>query len=466
MNVLQCVSRVNSASVSWKIVQILQISKANESQFKCFIVELLFERIDGTTRSGGSEMAPETPSWLNLDFTERVLRFAENDSTVQVIDIFIKPATNKGDNYTSDMMRVVVEFTRKHMGKKVNEKKSLIFKFEPIVEGARKDMIEKTEIFDTEIIMMMGTLKKMNEMLGPGNRLGAQVFHVRMERPLCLIMEDLAALGFRMVDRQAGLDRAHCMLAIRGLAKFHASSVALCEKEPEHKRLYRKGMFSEEFPQDMSSFFVTACLSLATEVETWPEFGKRYADKIRAFAPQLYKVGIETVKHRDDEFNVINHGDSWVNNMLFRYDDRARPIEHIFVDFQLCIYTSPAIDLHYFLSTSPSEEVYENCMDAMLHEYLITMTSTMKQLRCKTPPPTMDQIKKTMRERAVYAFISSATVLPLVLVDKSQVREIDEMLPNEDGSVDNPSYKNPIYRRVMSKRLPKYMELGLLDVPV
>lgn len=78
--------------------------------------------------------------------------------------------------------------------------------------------------------MMMGTLKKMNEMLGPGNRLGAQVFHVRMERPLCLIMEDLAALGFRMVDRQAGLDRAHCMLAIRGLAKFHASSVALCEK--------------------------------------------------------------------------------------------------------------------------------------------------------------------------------------------------------------------------------------------
>lgn len=76
--------------------------------------------------------------------------------------------------------------------------------------------------------MMTDTLKKMNEMLG--SRLGAQVYYVRMERPLCLIMEDLAPQGFRMADRQAGLDWDHCLLAIRGLAKFHASSVALCEK--------------------------------------------------------------------------------------------------------------------------------------------------------------------------------------------------------------------------------------------
>ena len=85
-------------------------------------------------------MAHETVTWLNADFTEKVLRLAEVDSTIEVIDISAKPATNKGDNYTSDMVRVVAEFTRKSKAK-VTEKKSLLFKFEPIVEGPRKDMM-------------------------------------------------------------------------------------------------------------------------------------------------------------------------------------------------------------------------------------------------------------------------------------------------------------------------------------
>ena len=86
-------------------------------------------------------MAHETVTWLNTDFTEKVIQLAEVDSTIQVIDISAKPATNKGDNYTSDMVRVVAEFTRKQSAAKVTEKKSLLFKFEPIVEGPRKDLV-------------------------------------------------------------------------------------------------------------------------------------------------------------------------------------------------------------------------------------------------------------------------------------------------------------------------------------
>lgn len=78
--------------------------------------------------------------------------------------------------------------------------------------------------------MMTDTLKKMNDMLSYESRLGAQVYYVRLERPLCLMMEDLASLGFRMADRQAGFDLEHSLMAIRGLARFHATSVALCEK--------------------------------------------------------------------------------------------------------------------------------------------------------------------------------------------------------------------------------------------
>ncbi|XP_076643846.1 uncharacterized protein LOC143354036 [Halictus rubicundus] len=410
-----------------------------------------------------AEMALETPSWLNVDFTERILRLSEDDSTLQVIDVFVKPATSKGDNYTSDMMRVAIEYTRMKGDKRVNGKKSLIFKIEPIIEGSRKDLIEKSQIFDIEILMMTDTLKKMSDMLGPGVRLAAKIYHVRMERPLCLVMEDLATIGFRMADRQAGLDLDHSLLAIRGLARFHAASVALCEKEPKQKSKYRKGIFNEEFPEDLTTFFTLGCAALATEIEKWPELGKRYADKVRSLTNRIYELGISAVKRRGDEFCVINHGDFWVNNMLFKYDENSKPVEHIFVDFQVCVYTTPAIDLQYFLHTSPSEEVYENHKDGLIVEYLHTLTSTMKQLNCKTPPPTMDDIQRCMKERRIYGLISSMTVLPILLLDKSEAKDIDELMP-KDGTYDNPGYRSAAYRRVMTKRIPQFDDMGLLDL--
>lgn len=89
-------------------------------------------------------------------------------------------------------------------------------------------------IFENEIFMMSNSLRKMQQMLG--SRLGANVLYCRMERPICLMLEDLARLGFRMADRFRGLDFDHSKLTLQSLGKFHAASVALCEKVTIHHR--------------------------------------------------------------------------------------------------------------------------------------------------------------------------------------------------------------------------------------
>ncbi|KAG7206679.1 hypothetical protein KM043_000354 [Ampulex compressa] len=409
-----------------------------------------------------AEMALGTPSWLNLDFTEGILRRSEGDNSIQVIDIFTKPATNKGDNYTSDMVRVFVEFSRKQGDRRITEKRSIIVKIAPTIEGMRKELIMQSRIFDTEMSMMTNTLKKMNDMLGSGHRLNGQALYVQKENPTLLVIEDLAPLGYRMADRQAGLDLAHCLLAIRGLAVFHASTVAVCEKEPKQKGLYRKGMFSEENPPDLGGFFSAGTKALAAEVATWPELGPRYAEKVERFADHIYSKGIESCKLHEEEFNVINHGDFWVNNMLFRYNDEGKPIDHIFVDFQMCVYTSPAMDLLYFLSTSPTEEVLEKNKDTLLEEYLRTLSSTMKRLGCETAAPTKDELMGYVKKRACYGMIAAFSVLPLVRMDKSEVKDLDEIM-KQDGTYDNPAYKGEIYRKTMINRIPLYEKMGLLD---
>lgn len=406
-------------------------------------------------------MAIEVPTWLNADYVRRILRLAEDDSTLQVTNMSTKSATEKGDNYTSDMIRVTVEFVRKQGDKRATEKKSLVFKFEPIEEGIRKELIAKIELFDTEISALTDTMRKMNKMLGSEFRLCPTVYHVRMEPPLCLVMEDLTSLGFRMANRQVGLDMDHTLLALRAMARLHASSVALCEKEPKQKERYRNGLFSYDHPGVMQKFIITALSTLADEIETWSELGPTYAEKFRTFAPHAYKKCVDAVTRNDKEFNVINHGDAWVNNMMFRYDENDKPIQQIFVDFQLCIYSSPAIDLHYFFSINLTDDVYQHRSGSLLEDYLKTLSSFMKKLDCKTSPPTMDELKRYLKERVMYEFVSSLVMLPTMLVDKSEALDINDMLKETPKA--NPGFKSARFRKLASKRIVRFAELGLLD---
>lgn len=79
-------------------------------------------------------------------------------------------------------------------------------------------------------MMMTDTLEKMNKVLGSKHRFNAKAIYVQKEDPIFLLMEDLAPLGYRMACRLSGLDMDHCLMAMHALARFHAASVAVCEK--------------------------------------------------------------------------------------------------------------------------------------------------------------------------------------------------------------------------------------------
>lgn len=72
------------------------------------------------------------------------MRKSKNDDSIRVLNIFIKPATAKGDNYTSDMYRVSVEISSKRGNQEVTKKKSLIIKVAPTGENIKRELVGTT----------------------------------------------------------------------------------------------------------------------------------------------------------------------------------------------------------------------------------------------------------------------------------------------------------------------------------
>lgn len=78
---------------------------------------------------------------ITNDFIKNILQKSENDVSIKINELVIKTATNKGDNYTSDMFRINVDYNRIEGTKIINQQKSIIIKFEPIEEGIHKEMV-------------------------------------------------------------------------------------------------------------------------------------------------------------------------------------------------------------------------------------------------------------------------------------------------------------------------------------
>lgn len=132
------------------------------------------------------------------------------------------------------------------------------------------------------------------------------------------------------------------------------------------------------------------------------------------------------------------------------------------MDFQISKYTSPVIDILYFFNTSLSDEA-ESRQNEILEEYHKTLCQTMTHIGCETIPFSLETLRQEMIDRAFYGMISAFTILPILVVDKSEVMSVDEMM-SEEGRKSHPAFNYPRYRQILHRRLPAFDNLGLLDL--
>lgn len=110
------------------------------------------------------------------------------------------------------------------------------------------------------------------------------------------------------------------------------------------------------------------------------------------------------VKPNDDTngFNVLNHGDLWTNNSLYSYDANGNVTDVQFIDYQMSMWSSPAIDLTYLIFTSAAPELKVKEFDYFIQFYHTELVASFKRLGYKKKIPTLLEIQVDVLKRGLY----------------------------------------------------------------
>ncbi|KAK7865310.1 hypothetical protein R5R35_007395 [Gryllus longicercus] len=312
------------------------------------------------------------PSWIDVALIQQALRNS-GEENAQVAAISVGCATSKGDNYASTIYRVKVTLTDRG-------ERSLI------VKGPEPWQTEESRSFVRETIMLTEVLPQLEAMLEeafPGSRprLGPRCHHHGSSPVQFIVMEDLGPQGFRLGDRRRGLGLRHSLLALRGLARYHAASHALLRRQPEATRQLDNLWLSMAPP--VTRFVHSGLQATADACRGWPGC-EQLAPRLERFKDVAMETFTKLNEPKPGAFNVLVHGDFWINNLMFRYED-GEVADFLPVDFQFPHEASPAIDLLYFLGGSVSDNVHAHHQDLLLREYHGELRRTLQLLGCQAP---------------------------------------------------------------------------------
>jgi len=214
-----------------------------------------------------------------------------------------------------------------------------------------------------------------------------------------IVLQNLSIFGYRIGgDRFMLLDYEHIVVALEGLARFHALSYGTKKKDfrcfeervvaqiRDGRRFVKKQNTSDTITEGYKIIIGhVAMMVLDRFNEKQLEEGGLYTEKLERVRRRVESCPelIRELLVPEEPLAVLCHGDFNRNNIMFRYDSDNKPCDVKFIDFQTPFYASPAIDLSFFLFVNASPELWATRWNDMFSVYHRTLLDALSEfLNC------------------------------------------------------------------------------------
>lgn len=187
----------------------------------------------------------------------------------------------------------------------------------------------------------------------------------------CIFLQDLTRRNILMADKKA-VTTEHILLVMKTIGKFHALSFALRDQEPEKfaeiVNELREPIFYHGYNQMVANGFNGAAMNVINSI-TDDKDAHLLDAVLRMYERNQYDIVVDCVDGNSCEpYAVIAHGDLWPNNTMFQCENRA-PKKTYIIDWQLCRYASPALDILYYIFCSTTKELRGRNYNVYLKTY-------------------------------------------------------------------------------------------------
>ncbi|XP_054268105.1 uncharacterized protein LOC128989959 [Macrosteles quadrilineatus] len=401
-------------------------------------------------------------SWLNEKYLKDILKsneeFGVSNGELSIQSYVTGPGVERGRNFASNITKVEIDYNVD--GLKDSLKISLMIKV-PLTNDNLDTLAQNELDMYNEVIPLMCELANLT----------VTPKRYKSSIPEYLVLEDLNAAGYTMCDSIKKLDYKHVKAALIAVAKFQAASITVKHNSPRlieqngAETVYTHDpQYAEIFkPQILMRLYGVA--KVLQTINGCEKFGDILLDTGEEFWDLIVEVFKPTNK-----LNVLNHGDFWTNNILFKYDSSGCISDVKLVDYQLRRFGSPAIDLLYLFWTSADDGARMRMFE-LLEMYRHTLNGCLAETGC---PERLGRLElKEHVSKCSPIILLLCLYLPLIFPDPEDpfdVSKIETLGENSLSSFDfdtNPlliPFKAQYYRQALPEICKELETLKIFQV--
>ncbi|KAG5681397.1 hypothetical protein PVAND_010838 [Polypedilum vanderplanki] len=317
----------------------------------------------------------ETPEWLTANFLRDLLQISCHVELTSV-----EYACKKGENFASKIYRV------KYKSDSDADENTVIVKSRPFENnGFSEEFLKKFNVFEKEIEtyklvdafenILSSSLKK-NVILAP------KCLKVTKKPTDILIIDDLCSKGYEVTKKSTLFGMEKMKIALKKLAQFHAASAIYYERNGVFDEKYSRGVYNTEMTDIFDQHFDPNFNFILEFLSTWPNVDNKIIEKMKNWRKFILNELIRSMSPAKDDdknfnFNCLNHGDCWLSNILFINDENGNTSDCAFIDFQQCVFTSPAVDLLTLIITSVNTDIKLQYFDYFVKFYYENLVETL-----------------------------------------------------------------------------------------